>query len=373
MKISAVSGIVFANSNDGMLKKLTTHRSMASVPFGARYRMIDFSLSNLVNAGITNVGIITKGNYRSLMDHVGNGIHWELDRKNGGLYFLPPYLTGSLKRYNGTVEGLYGAIDYIKRCKSELIVLCNSDVLANVDIKSALKYHKENGADITIVYSNNLTFKYGCADDMMSLSVDQNKKVTAIGFESMKKDKSFSIGVQIINRELLLKLVYEAHDQELFSFYKDVIPENMKKLNIFGFEHKEYAALMDSTTSYYNANMDLLKEDVRQQLFNKNRPIYTKTRDDMPTRYGTESKVKNSLIANGCVIEGSVKNSILSRGVKVEKGAVVENCILMQETTVGKNAQIKNVISDKNSAILEDMVLKGTANKHFFIKKNQTI
>ena len=143
MRTSAVAGIVFANINDNLLRKLTSKRSFASVPFGARYRIIDFPLSNLVNAGVSSIGIITKENYRSLMDHVGNGVYWDLDRKNGGLYLLPPYLTSGIRRYNGTADALYGAIDYIDRCKAEQIVLCRADTVANVDIGAAVKYHTE--------------------------------------------------------------------------------------------------------------------------------------------------------------------------------------------------------------------------------------
>ena len=154
MRTSAVAGIIFANINDTLLKKLTSKRSMASVPFGARYRLIDFPLSNLVNAGVSSVGIITKENYRSLMDHVGNGVYWDLDRKNGGLYLLPPYVTSGTKRYNGTVDALHGAFDYIDRCNAEYIVLCNADTIANIDLNAALKSHIEKNADITLVYHN---------------------------------------------------------------------------------------------------------------------------------------------------------------------------------------------------------------------------
>ena len=155
MRASAVAGLVFANINDELLKKLTSKRSMASVPFGARYRLIDFPLSNLVNEGISSVGIITKENYRSLMDHVGSGVYWDLDRKSGGLYLLPPYLTSGVKRYHGTVDALYGARDYIDRCKADYIVICNADVISNIDISAAVDRHIENGADPAVVGAEN--------------------------------------------------------------------------------------------------------------------------------------------------------------------------------------------------------------------------
>lgn len=341
MRTSAVAGIVFANTNDNFLKELTAHRSMASVPFGGRYRLIDFALSNLVNAGVTSVGIIPKEKYRSLMDHVGSGIPWELDRKNGGLYLLPPYQTSNMKRYNGTVDALFGAKDYIERCKTDYVVLCDSDVLANVDITAVLKNHIAKEADISIVYHNGTLSPVDEPKETMLLKLDAENNVEAINFDpDTETQAAYSIGITVLSRKLLSKLSVEAADNDLVSFNRDVIAKKTKALKIIGFEHTEYVAIMNSTDSYYKANMDLLKSEVRRQLFNKNRPVFTKTRDDMPTRYGTKAKVENCFIADGCVINGTVKNSILSRGVKIEKGAVVENCILMQETAVGANAQL---------------------------------
>lgn len=372
MRASAVAGIIYANANDSLLKELTTNRSMASVPFGARYRLIDFSLSNLVNAGITKVGVVTRGNYRSLMDHMSNGIYWDLDRRNGGLYILPPYITKGAKRYNGSVDAVYGAEDYILHCKSDYIVLYNSDVVANVDISEAVKAHIKKNADITFVYHNGIVPKND--GETMLLTLDENSKISAVDFNNEGKvEANFSIGITIIGRELLLKLANEAYDENLESINRDVVTGNLSKLNIYGFEHKEYVKFMNGMESYYDANMDLLNGEVRHQLLNKKRPIFTKTRDDMPTRYGTKSQVKKSLIADGCVIDGVVKNSILFRGVKVAKGAVVENCILMQEANVFENANLVNVIADKNVTISPDVVLKGTEDKKIVLKKNQSL
>lgn len=371
MKTSAITGIIFANANENMLKQLTENRSMASVPFGSRYRLIDFSLSSLVNAGVWNVGIITKENYRSLMDHVGNGVAWDLDRKNGGLHILPPYFTKGVKRYNGTVDALNGALDFIEKSKSKYLVLCNAYTIANVDIAAAVKAHKQKEADITIVYHNGILPEQ--MDGTMVIKTDADQRITEMSFDKGGEKADFGIGITIVNKDLLVKLVKEAEDNELDGFAKDVIASKLKALKIYGFEHKEFVAVMDSTSSYYNANMALLNKEERQQLFNRERPILTKTRDDMPTRYGTKSNVTNSLLGDGCIIEGTVKNSILFRGVKVEKGAVVENCILMQETTVSQNTVLENVISDKNAVIGEGMVLKGTQENYFFIKKQQIV
>ena len=370
MRTSSLAGLIFANSDD-KLKKLTANRSMASVPFGARYRIVDFALSNLVNAGVTSVGIITKENYRSLMDHVGNGISWDLDRKNGGVYFIPPYYKRGVKRFSGTVSAIAGSTEYIEKCGAEYIVLYDSHVIANIDLRTAFKQHKETGADITVVYRNGILPEK--STEKMILGLQEDNRVKEITFSEESKETSFGIGVSIIGKDLLLKLIREADEDGLTSFAREVIAEKISELKIYGFEHQEYVAVMDNTATYYQESMALLESDVRKQLFNKKRPIFTKVRDGMPTRYGIEAKAQNCIIGDDCVIEGTVKNSILFRGVKIGKGAVVENCILMQETVVADGATLCNVIADKNVSVDENIVLKGTKERLCFIDKNQTL
>ena len=208
----------------------------------------------------------------------------------------------------------------------------------------------------------------------MLLDLNADGKISDISFDPKEEmPANYSLGITIIGKELLKKLIADGINDEAVSFNREIIAKKVKSLNVVGYEHKEYVALMNNTNSYYTASMDTLRSDVRSQLFNKERPIYTKTRDDMPTRYGTKASVKNSAIADGCIIEGTVTNSILFRGVKVAKGASVTNCILMQETSVGADAVIQNVISDKNAVITDELVIKGSENKRFFIKKNQEV
>lgn len=241
-----------------------------------------------------------------------------------------------------------------------------------MDIGAAVKYHTEKGADITLVYRNGAPPVNN--GETLYPVFGQDGRITELQDEAPNSGNvDYDIGYLVISRELLRRLVTEGYGDGAVSFTKDIIAENTKKLKVYGFCHSEYAAVFDGMNSYYNASMDLLKSDVRRQLFKSGRPIFTKTRDDMPTRYGTKSEVKNCVIADGCIINGTVKNSILFRGVTVEKGAVVENCILMQETAVGAGVQLNNVVADKNAVISENMVLKGTPDKCFFIKKNQVL
>ncbi len=370
MRTSAVAGLIFANSDD-KLKELTANRSLASVPFGARYRVVDFALSNLVNTGVTSVGIITTENYRSLMDHVGNGIAWDLDRKNGGVYFIPPYYKRGVKRFADTVSALMGAYDYIKKCGADYIVLYDSHIIANIDLSAALKSHKKREADVTVIYHNGQLPEKSARK--MILGLNDDERLNSITFSEGEYEAAFGIGISIINKDLLLKLISDAEDEGLSSFAREVIAQKTNELKIYGFEHSGYTAIMDNADTYYEASMDLLCKDVRAQLFNKNRPIFTKVRDGMPTRHGVNAMVSNCIIGDDCVIEGTVKNSVLFRGVKIGKGAIVENCILMQETKIGDGAQLANVIADKNVVVADGVIFKGTNEKLCFIDKKQIL
>lgn len=369
---SSVAGIVFANAHDEAIEKLTQKRSIASVPFGGRYRLIDFCLSNLVNAGVSNIGIITREKYRSLMDHLGSGMHWDLDRKSGGIRILPPFNVSRVRLYQNHVEALYGAMDFMTRCKEKYIVIYDARTVANIDIREVVKQHIDSKADITVVCRRGLKITNG--DNTMALDVNKEGKVVLTGFpEKIAADDIRSMGVYVFTRDKLVEIVKNSYETGGDTINDDLISANLDTLNVMAYEHKGYAAIMDCPKAYRRANFELLNADVRKDLFNAQRPIYTKTRDDMPTRYGTQSSVTNSLIAEGCVIEGTVKNSVLFRGVKVEKGAVVENSILMQGVTVAEGAQLDNVVSDKNATVSTGMVVKGTEDKAFFVEKNQTL
>ncbi|MBE6732741.1 MAG: glucose-1-phosphate adenylyltransferase subunit GlgD [Ruminococcaceae bacterium] len=372
MKAGNVSAIVFANTSDERMGDLTAVRSSASLPFGARYRLIDFALSNLVNAGISNVGVITKENYRSLMDHIGSGIYWDLDRKNGGLHILPPFNIRNAIKYSGYVDALNGAKNYILRSKSDYIVICDANVVANIELEAALEAHIENSADITLLWhKGNVPSNYS---DTMVLKLDKEQRINELSFcEDGSAEQNHEFGFYIINTDVLINMIDLAYQNGLSDLKLAFFVDKVKKFRIFGFEHKGYLSVIDNEKSYYNANMDLLKADTRAFLFNKERPILTKTRDDMPTRYGTHAVVSNCAIGDGCIIDGTVKNSILFRGVKVEKGAVVENSIIMQSGVISKGANLNFAILDKNVTVGEDKVLCGTVDSALMIGKGKKL
>ena len=342
-------GIVFANAHDALLKDMTKTSSMGAVPFGGRYRLIDFALSNLSNAGVGKVGVITKANYYSLMTHIGNGKPWDLDRKKGGIAILPPYASPEAQVYKGRLEAVYGILEYLKESKEELVVLCDSDVVANVDVKKLIAYHTDKKADITVVTAHGK--KPEGQKDMMDYTFSSDGKITSVSFEP-SDDCDFSLDIMVIGRELLIDIVERETAAGRVSLSHGIF-ENCDKYNVYGYKHEGYAAVIDSVDNYFKANLDLLCRDVRNDVFDRNNPVYTNSRDDMPARYGLKSEVKNSIIADGCIIEGTVKNSVLFRGVKVGKGAVVENCVLMHGTEVGEGARVKNTITNNFVKITE--------------------
>ena len=372
MKNNNVMGVVFANVHDDLIRELTEVRSMASVPFGGRYRMIDFSLSNLVNAGISKVGIIPKYNYHSLMDHLGSGKPWDLDRKSGGLSILPPYLTSDVDVHAGHIDSLNTVMGYLRGSKEKYIVLCDSDVVGNIDISKMLAAHKENDADITIGYKNGpLPIS---KNDIMAFEMDKSGRVIKIRKpETYGVTCDFSLDVVVMKRTLLMDLVQTAREENMSRRWLDVISSRVNELKIFGYAVKEFAWVIDGTESYANANFALLNPKVRAELFTNERPIYTKNRDDVPTRYGLSSKVSNSLIADGCVIEGEVTNCIVFRGVKVEEGASLSNCIIMQDAIVRRAADLKYVIADKNTEITEGRALCGAPTHYMAIRKSAKV
>lgn len=372
MKNNNVMGVVFANVNDDLIRELTEVRSMASVPFGGRYRMIDFSLSNLVNAGVSKVGIIPKYNYHSLMDHVGSGKPWDLDRKSGGLSILPPYVNSEISIDTGRIDSLSSVMSYLSKSKENYIVLCDADVVGNIDISKMVDAHIESKADITFAYKNGPLPKSDA--NIMTFEMQDDGRIVKIRTpENYGVICDFSLDIIIMQRTLLIDLVKTAREENMSHRLRDVISSKIDTLKLVGYEVKEFTLVIDGTDSYANANFALLDPAVRAELFALERPIYTKNRDDVPTRYGLEAKVSNSLIADGCVIEGEVNDCVLFRGVKVEKGAKLSNCIIMQDSVVRSNANLRCVIADKNVEITEGRELSGAPTHYMTVRKSSKV
>lgn len=366
-----IVGIIFSNAYDECLPEMTGLRTMGSVPFAGRYRLIDFALSNMVNAGVEKVGVITKANYQSLMDHLGTGKPWDLSRKTEGMFLLPPFSTADASNNGDKIASLKGIMGFINQSKEEYVLFSDCNSIFNVDIEELMDFHTEKNADITIAYKNG---KAPALSDIIVMDIDSDDKVTKVAVAPHTNDEvNYSLNVILMKKSLIERLMNEAISLNYNDFEADIIQRNVGKLNICGFEIKGFAATIDSMASYFNANMSLLNPDNCNDLFNPDRPVYTKLKDEMPATYGIGAKIKNSLVANGCIIEGEVENSIIFRGVRVEKGAVVKNSIVMQESYVAAGASLNYTIIDKQSAITPNKNLSGADNYPIYVGKGIVI
>ncbi|MGG2971838.1 sugar phosphate nucleotidyltransferase [Geobacillus stearothermophilus] len=327
-------GVIDATMYMEALAPLIEQRSIAAVPFAGRYRLIDFVLSSMVNSGIESVAIFSKYQYRSLMDHLGSGKNWDLNRKRGGLFFFPsPDLLFSGERRVGAFAHFEQHIDYFLWSRQKYAVIANSYTVCNIDFAAVLKRHIENGCDVTEI-----------------------------------RHRGRSLEMYLLETSLLLDLITDYKNRGYRSIV-DVVRDDRHSLSICDYEYTGYAAVIDSVGQYFRSSMELLDRNVWEQLFLAERPIYTKVKDEPPTKYGREGIVKRSMIANGCVIDGTVENSVLFRSVKIGKGAVVKNSIIMQKCQIGDGCVLDGVIIDKDAKVEPGVVLKGAADQPFVVRK----
>lgn len=364
--------VLFASGNESKLNELTLHRTTASLPFGGRYRLIDFTLSNLVNSGVTQIGIITSSKYQSLMDHIRQGRDWDLNRKNAGISVFPPFAyNNSGDVYKGKIEALYSIMSFLTKAKEDYVVIANCNIAANIDYEDVLEKHIASGAKLTVL----------CHDGYTTTS---RRIVIERGEDNFISDvyeteiaggemKEISLNSYVIEKEILLDLVKKAYARGLVDFEKEILFKLVDEKSVYAYKLDSYAAIVDDVKTYYGESMNLLQEDVRKELFEGASVIYTKVKDSVPTMYKEGAKVVNSLLADGCVIEGTVENSILFRNVKVEKGAVVKNSIVMENGKIGENSSLKYAITDKDVIISPDREISGFATYPIVIVKGKTV
>lgn len=367
MATSAV-GIIFTNLHEENVPELVRKRTMGSIPYGGRYRIIDFPLSNMVNSNITTVGLMSNNNYSSLIDHLGSGKEWDLARKDGGIVLLPPFSDESDKPYSTRMEAINGLSTFLSHRREKYVVLCDSDHVSKMDYSAVIAYHEQKNADITVVtHFEEKERTLNC----LFVVADENDRVREFKFVNRVRENMTGdayAGVMVMNRELLISIIEDSIALGYSSFEKDVLSKQVNGLKIFRYDFKGYYASMDSMKVYFKHNLELLNKEVRKDLFSDHN-IYTKVKDSAPSKCGENAVVKNSLISDGCEIEGVVENSILFRGVKVGKGAVVKNSIVMQDSIIEDSASLNCVITDKNVVITKKRTLSGCAELPYYIQK----
>lgn len=368
-----VLGLIFASINDSAVIDLTKLRTMGSIPYGGRYRMVDFPLSNMVNSGISEVGVITKSNYGSLLDHLGSGREWDLARKKGGLHLLPPFSQSAGGTYQGRLEALSNIWSFVEHTRAKYVILANSDVITTIDFNDALKQHQDTNADITVIYAKGL-YNRDKSTNGCILQIDEENTIKEVLTNPMLSGEcNISLDMFIMNTDFLKQVVLEAISKNQKSLIRNVLQARKDEFLFKAYEHKSCFYKIDSLEAYYKANLALLDAKTRNSIFNSEAPIYTKVGDNAPVKYGLESNVKNSLVADGCMIEGTVENCVLFRGVKIGRGAIVRNCVLMQGTEIGEGCNIDSIVADKNVTISENRVLTGSADYPLYLGKKAKI
>ncbi|WP_455539895.1 glucose-1-phosphate adenylyltransferase subunit GlgD [Terrisporobacter sp.] len=355
---------------------LNYSRPLSSTPIAGRYRIIDFVLSNMVNSGITNVGIYAREKYRSLTDHLGSGKDWDLSRKQGGLYIFSPENTKQNNGYGfrtGDIYSILANIDYIEKSTEEYILIAPGYMLCSMDYRDAIEYHKKSKNDITVIYK-----RVQDADEeflgCMTLNIDSNNKVLNIGGNiGAFPSANISMETYIMKRTDFIKCIYKIASLGTHSYFEDYIKANLSNIKVGAFEFKDYLKCINSIQSYANASREMLEKEVSRELFYSERKIFTKDKSQAPTIYMKNANVKNSFIATGCKIDGTVENCTIFRKVEIGKGAVIKNCVIMQNCKIDPGVVLENVIFDKNIHISEGKELKGDNDYPMVIEKNQKL
>ena len=368
-----VMGIIFAN--DAALGDLTSKRTMASLPFGGRYRQVDFHLSNMAHAGIRHIGIISRHNYQSLMNHIGSGEEWGLELEEGGLEFLTPYSMSVTDSYHGKLEALHTAMAFLEYGPDdEYVVMADSAILSNLDLAKVLASHIESGKNLTVVTKAGIANGRKQLD--LALKLNSKGEIEDIAVDYVA-DESYlaSMDVFILSKKHLRYIVKEFISHNLFHMDRDLVlglwQKNAITINVYQFDG--VALYNDSIEEYFQNSLALIDKDVRQNLFFGNHPVFTKVRDRVPSYYGENCEVENCIVADGCFLDGEAEDSVLFRNVTICEGAEVENCIIMNDTVVGEGSELKYAILDKDVTVRPGSRLCGTPKNPIIIKRGEVV
>ncbi len=375
MSMKNVLGMIYTGEKDSFLRELTLLRAIAAMPVAGRYRVIDFLVSGMVNSGIKNVGVIMQKNYHSLMDHLGSGKEWDLHGKNDGLYILPPFLTReNVGVYSGSLDAIHSNFGYLRRSRQEYVLLCNSLIVFNADFNDMFDAFLHSGADVTLMYTKNPEMRrpeYG-----VYLDVGADGMVADVEIDpTCPRYENTCMEVFLMRKDLLMDLADRGAAHGYHDLTRDIFQRMIRDagLRVAGYEYKDACYRMDSVQSYFKFNLDMIDPKTRHALFSEGKPIYTKVRDEMSARYLENAHASDCIIADGCIIDGTVEHSVLFRGVKIAKDAKVKNCIIMQDGQVEEGAQLENCILDKQAVIRRDGRLIGPRSYPIVISKNMTI
>ena len=369
--MNGMHGIIFSYEKRNNLRELGEIRSSSSIPFGGRYRAVDFALSNLVNAGVTDVGVVLHGRYQSMLDHLGTGKEWDLSRKRGGLRMLPPFNYqenwGALP-FRGKIEALAGVRSYLDEIRQDYVALMDGDLVVNLPMAEIFESHVKSGADVTVVCGND-SF---ATENGTYFEKNSDGRITDVLYNLHTPRGYRGLEVYILSKKLLCDIVDDCTARDQFSWRKE-LQTKKDSLYLRSYIWSGFAAQIRSVQEYYDRSMQLLDPAIRAELFTPERPIRAKGADKPSTYIGPNGVCLNSLVADGCRIEGTVENSILFPGVVVEAGAVIRNCVLFKETVVRRNAEMAHIIADKDVQVLEGRTLMGHSSYPIVLEKGSVV
>lgn len=364
-----VIGLINLHEDNRLIKEITRERPIATIPFAGRYRLIDFVLSSMVNSGIISVGIFLPDKAPSVLDHLRAGKDWDLARRREGLFYLAP-ADDDGKTRPSELKTFYKSLEVMRNDPQDYVLLAGGHTVFNMDFNNMLRFRQNTNADITMLYYKG-TKEMSIPSTI--LAAEENGLITDIANQPVIYENSnVSMGIYLMSRKVFIDIVEHAYERGGSDFLIDGIMQMLPKYNIYGYCHDGYVSIVNSMISYYKTSMDLLNPNIWRELF-IDTPIYTRVKDDVPAQYKSRANVHNSLVSNGCVIEGSVDNDILFRNVKIEKGVEIKNSIIMQGCDIKESSLIENVICDKNVIVSPKKWLKGADNYPFIVEKNTVI
>lgn len=366
-------GIIKGGNNENKFGGLCKHRPVYMLPMAGRYRLIDFALSNMVNNGMKKIALYTGKKMRSTLDHIGNGNPWDLNRRLSGLYLFPPILEGDYGLYTGDIHEFHSTESFFENAREEFVLVCNPEIMAKVDLTAAFRHFRNTDADFTLIYKKQKdTGGDFINNDKMLLDEDGNLESMGLNL-GIEREFNLFLEMGFIKKEVFLKLIRQSIERGDTTHLRDAMLRNRDNFHINTYEFKGHVESISNLKNYYDANMNLLKDDIAHETFYEGGPVFTKSKDEPSTWYGEDSRTQNSLVANGCQIDGDVQNSIIFRGVNIAKGATVRNSIVMQKSEISSDAVVVNSILDKYTCIEEGTTIAGNTSMPYVVEKNQKI
>ena len=367
------AGIILSGIYSDKLNVIAGHRTVASLPFGGRYRHVDFILSNMVNSGITDVGIITKHNYQSLIDHLGSFQDWDLNRRRGGAKLIPPHAGGDLGDYRGKIEELRAGLPFLRELDADYVIIADTVTLCTMDLRDAVRAHARSGKDLTVVATAVRSDDDELSELVFDLSGNEPERIY-LNYAA-KKGQLSSDGIYVVGREFLIGEIEKFASSGYYHFERDLIQQgfNTGALSVGIFEFGGVILKNRTVPEYFANNLALLDPDIRAGLFRPERPVYTAVRDEKPARYGEGSSVSDCIVADGAKVFGSARRSVLSRRVTIEDGAEVANSVILDGCVIRSGARVENAILDRYVEVGPGCFIRGSAGSPIIIEKGKKL